>query len=348
MKLIDTYIYRKFFSTFLVALSITTLLIIFIHLTENVNHLKKEQLSYKQIGHYYCLLLPYMLSLLMPIIVFGTTIWVTTRLAQRSEIIALLSGGISFHRILLPYFMVACLLTAANFYLTGWLLATTNKSRLAFESKYLNNTVLTSNPPAYIHLKVGSNQYLHVNTYYPYSHTGYHVCLDTFQHATLIERIQAAKIKWDPESQTWVLRSWQRRLFSPKKETLTEGDKLKLPLAVDPEDFSINPRLREGLTISELDLHIQKLLLKGNDSVRFFVAEKYTRYMTPFAVIILIVLGFLVAVHKPRGGVGRQITLGFVLAGLYITLFLSAKIITETQSNYPLLEIWLPNIIFSL
>ena len=87
---------------------------------------------------------------------------------------------------------------------------------------------------------------------------------------------------------------------------------------------------------------------KGSDSVHFFIAEKYIRYMTPCAIMILIALGFLVAVHKPRGGVGTQITFGFILACLYICLFLSAKIVVEVQNENPLLKIWLPNIIFSI
>lgn len=90
------------------------------------------------------------------------------------------------------------------------------------------------------------------------------------------------------------------------------------------------------------------MIYKGSESVRFFIAEKHIRYMTPFAIIILIVLGFLVALHKPRGSISRLITLGSILAFLYIVLFLSAKIIVETQSEHPLLDIWLPNIIFSI
>ncbi|WP_243018525.1 MULTISPECIES: LptF/LptG family permease [Candidatus Cardinium] len=348
MKLLDRYIFQKFFSTFLVTLTIFTLLIIIIHAAENVSSFKKHHLSFSEIFNYYCVLMPYMVNLLSPIIVFGTTIWVTTRLSRRSEIIALLSGGISFNRILTPYMVIAALLTGANFYLTGWLLASANKERIKFETKYLDFDMGFSDRSDYLQIKVGPDQYLYIRKYHGYNNTGYDVSLDTFKDHALVERLHAEKIRWLAKEQTWMLQSWEKRILFPNYEELTSGHNLRISLDIDPEDFSINPNLREGLTLPELDLHIQKLIYKGNESVRFFIAEKHIRYMTPFAIIILIVLGFLVAVHKPRGGIGRRITLGFVLACLYIVLFLSAKIVAETQSEHPILEIWLPNIIFSI
>ncbi len=346
MKLLDRYIFKKFFSTFFLVLSIVTLIIIVIHATENVSSFKKHHLSFYQVLNYYCVLLPYMVNLLAPIIVFWTTIWITTRLAKRSEIIALLSSGISLRRVIAPYITIALLLTAVNFYLTGWLLAGLNKERCEFETRYLETGFFVRSD--YVQLKVGPNQYLHINKFHGYNDTGYDVSLDTFKDNALVERLHAKKIQWLATDQTWVLRSWEKRIFFPRHEELTTGDRLTISLEIRPEDFAINPNLKEGLTLPELELHIQKLIYKGSETVRFFIAEKHIRYMTPFAIIILIVLGFLVALHKPRGSVGRRITLGSIFACLYIVLFLSAKIVAETKSEHPLLEIWLPNIIFSI
>ncbi len=346
MKLIDRYIFQKFFATFLVVLSAITLLIILIHAAENAGSFQKHHLSFFQVFNYYCVLLPYMVNFLGPIIVFATTIWVTTRLAQRSEIIAILSSGISFHRIARPYLTIALILTGCNFYLTGWLLADANKERIKFETKYLD--MRFSIKSDCLHLKVGPGQYLYMKKYHAYNNTGYDVSLDTFENYALVERLHAEKIKWNSANQKWELEHWNKRTLFPKYEVLTEGYRLPLPIEVHPEDFSINSNLKEGLTLSELNLHIKKLMDKGNETVRLFIAEKYVRYMTPFAILILIALGFLVAVRKPRGSVGTQITSGFILACLYITLFLSAKIVVEKQSENPLLEIWMPNIIFSV
>ena len=347
MKLLDRYIIKRFFTTLFLMLSIVTLLVILIHSTENANAFRKHNLSFKQIFDYYCVLLPFMANFLAPIIVFSTTIWVTTRLTQRSEVIAILSSGVSFHRLAAPYLFIGLMLTGLNFYLTGWLLADANKARVAFEVEYLGFDMDFSNKSNGIYLKVGGEQYLYLAKYYGYNNTGYNVYLDTIKNGALIESIYAEKMRWNKTAQAWEFLFWKKRILFPKHEELQEGYSFQLPLPIDPEDFSINPSLKEGLTLGELALHIQKLLHKGDETARFFIAEKYIRYMTPFAIIILVVLGFLVSVRKPRGGISRQITLGFVLACLYMIMFLSAKTVVETQSEHPLLSIWMPNIMFT-
>lgn len=197
----------------------------------------------------------YIVNLLAPIIVFWTTIWVITRLAKRSEIISLLSHVISLHRIITPYVSIALLLTGVNFYLTGWLLATTNKARIEFETKYLNMGPFVRSD--YIQHKVGPDQYLHItkSKYHSYKNTGYDVSLDTFKDNVLIERLHAEKIQWHATDQTWNLRSWQKRVLFPRHEELTAGDPLTIALAVHQEDFAINPNLKDGLTLPELDTH---------------------------------------------------------------------------------------------
>ena len=345
MKLLDRYIYKKFFTTFGILLGIFNLFIILIHTTENINSFRQHHLHFGQIFRYYCLFLPYMVNFLLPIIVFSTTIWVTSRLAQRSEIIAILSSGVSFHRLAMPYWLVSLLLMGINFYLTGWLLAKTNQERIAFETTYLDMGFSVKSE--YIQLKVGENQCLYIEKYHAHNNTGYNINLDTFQNEVLKEQLHAKKMTWDPKKQTWDFFYWEKRTFYPKHEEINKGYKLTLPLDIFPEDFSINPNLKEGLTIPELYVHIQKLLDKGNETASIFIAEKHIRYMTPFSIIILMTLGFLVSTYKPRKGMSKQIVAGFVLACLYIALFLAAKTVIEIQSAHPLLDIWIPNILFT-
>jgi len=122
---------------------------------------------------------------------------------------------------------------------------------------------------------------------------------------------------------------------------------MEVPLNLDPDDFSINPKLREMLTLNELDKYIKKLKEKGADNINFFMTEKYVRYMSPFAAIILTFIGVVIASHKKRGGVGLQIALGFILALIYIAFFLFAKGAAEVKGNQLLLTVWMPNIVFT-
>ena len=348
MKILDKYILKKFLSTFLLILCTIVIIILLIDFTEKSYFFNKHNLGKKELFDYYCSFLPFMTNLLTPIIVFITTVWVTTVLSQRTEIIAILSSGISFARFALPYLIAAMLITISNFYLTGWLLADANKHRVAFESKYIEGiSQFSNNNGKHLHIKLDPSTYLYIQDYYAYNSTGYHVMLDKLNKNALVERLSAQKIRFSADKK-WIFTDWQRRAISIKGESIEVGTRLELPLDIDPEDFSINPKLRETLTITELGKHIEKLRNKGSDNVYIFMAERHIRYMSPFAVLILTCLGLVVSAYKSRGGIGSQITLGFILAFGYIIFFFSAKIVSETQGTNLVLNIWLPNMIFSL
>jgi len=129
-------------------------------------------------------------------------------------------------------------------------------------------------------------------------------------------------------------------------EYITSGAVLDTALNLHPNDFSINPKLHEMLTLTELDKHIQKLKEKGTDNLNYFLTEKYVRYMSPFAVIILTLMGVVVSARKSRGGIGLQIALGFILAIIYIAFFLFARGAADVKGQNLLLTIWLPNMVF--
>ena len=346
MKIIDRYILKKFLSTFLLILFGITAITLLIDFTEKADYYSNYNLSVREIAGYYCAFLPFMINLLTPIIVFITTVWVTTVLSQRTEIIAMLSSGISFPRFAVPYLIGALCITVANFYLMGWWLATANKHRVAFEENYLDFMREKGSDTQNIYLKVGP-AILYIKEYHPYSKTGLDVQLDTIKGNQLIERLFAKKMHFIV-GQKWEFTDWIRRTMDPFGDKIEEGKTLKMMFNIDPEDFSMNPRLREAFTLPELNRHIKKLQEKGSDNVHIFVAERHIRYMSPCAVLILTCLALFVSAYKSRGGIGTQITVGFILALIYIALFLSAKIVSEAQGTNSAFNIWLPNIIFSI
>ena len=76
--------------------------------------------------------------------------------------------------------------------------------------------------------------------------------------------------------------------------------------------------------------------------------EKYVRYMSPFAAIILTFIGVIMSSRKSRGGSGLMIATGFLLAFIYILLFVFAKSIAEAKAMSPVIAVWVPNILFTL
>lgn len=345
MKLLDRYILKKFLFSFLFILLLIILIITVIDITEKNDYFIKHKLSYSQIINYYYSFLPFMANMVTPITVFITTVFVTSRLAQRTEIIAMLSGGISFPRVLVPYFMGASLIAIGSFLLTGWILANANKKRVAFETQYIDSPFRTSSKN--IHIKLGEDTYLYVGYYRSYNSTGSDITMETIRDYQLIEKLAAKSMRWVADKEQWELKDWMNRKIDGLDEKITHGASLEMAFNLHPDDFIINPKLHEMLTLTELNSYIKKLQAKGTDSLNVFLTEKYVRYMSPFAAILLTFMGVVVCARKSRGGVGLQIAIGFILALVYIALFLFSKGAANVKGTNLLLTIWLPNILFS-
>lgn len=346
MKILDRYILKKFLSSFLFILCLIIVVIILIDITEKNEYFIRNKLSFQQIADYYYNFLPFMTNMVTPITIFITTVFVTSRLSQRTEIIAILSGGISFMRFLIPYLIGASILGIFSFILTGWVLADANKKRVAFEIEYIDSPYRTSSRN--IHIKLSADSYLYVGQYRSYNGIGTDVTLETIRDNQLLEKLSAKSIRWIEETNQWQLKDWIHRKIDGMNEYITSGAVLDTTLNLHPNDFSINPKLHEMLTLTELEYHIKKLKEKGTDNINFFLTEKYVRYMSPFAVIILTFMGVVVSARKSRGGVGLQIALGFILALIYIAFFLFARGAANVKGNNLLLTIWMPNIVFSM
>lgn len=345
MKLLDRYILKKFLLSFLFILLLIILIITVIDITEKNDYFIKHKLTYREIINYYYNFLPFMANMVTPITVFITTVFVTSRLAQRTEIIAILSGGISLLRFLVPYFIGGILIAIGSFLLTGWILADANKKRVAFEIQYIDSPFRKSSKN--IHIKLSEDTYLYVGYYRSYNNTGSDITIEKIQDYQLIEKLSAKSMRWVAEKGHWELKDWVHRKIDGLDEKISHGAFQEVAFNLHPEDFIINPKLHEMLTLTELTTYIKKLQEKGSDNLHVFLTEKYVRYMSPFAAILLTFMGVVVCARKSRGGMGLQIAVGFILALVYIALFLFSKGAANVKGHHLLLTIWTPNILFS-
>lgn len=346
MKILDRYILKKFLRSFLFILVLLSMVIILIDFTEKNGEFIHHRLSTGEIMGYYGAYVFFIINFITPFTVFVAAMSVTSRLARHAEVIAMLSGGVSLSRLLLPYMVGATIITGGSFYLTGWGLPKANVKRIAFETEY-NIDHSFSGRSSHLHIRVNAEQYLYLERYRASDHSGTNVAIETIKELQLHEKLSASKIIWLEEIKKWRLEQWERRTIKEGKEYIQQGDYLDLALDLAPTDFSINPRLHETLTLPELDQHIVSLKAKGQSSVHRFLVEKYVRYMTPFSALLLTFIGVIIAARKSRGGAGLQLVLGFMLAFAYIACFLFAKGIAEAKGTYPLLTVWTPNIIFA-
>jgi lipopolysaccharide export system permease protein len=364
LKLLDLYILKRFLSTFVFVVVILLAIISIIDLTEKMDKYAKAQLSTVEILGYYKDFIPWIGSLITPITIFIATVYVCARMAGHSEIIAILSSGISFKRMLVPYFLGSFVVAAVSFVLNGWIIPNSNKTRLAFELQYLQNKFYYDKRN--IHLQVAPRTYLYMQSYQNISKTGYHFTLEHFDHNRLIEKLTANKIAWDSLKQKWTLYDWRMKrvdsVFEATPNTPTPGvivsaareapekigGTLDTALVIRPKEFESDYRKYDGMTLNELNDYIRTLRERGSAGVEVYEVEKYTRYASTFTIFILVFMGVIVSSKKSRGGTGLQIALGFLLSFIFIIFFMLFRTFAETGSMPPQISVWVPNIVFAL
>ncbi|MEP1033692.1 LptF/LptG family permease [Ekhidna sp.] len=348
MKKLDWYILKKILITFVFVVGLLELIICVIDYTEKNDDFIKNELSSGLIWQYYLSFIPYIASLLTPITVFIATVFVTAKMAAKTEIVAILASGVSFKRMLFPYLIASVLIGSASFYLNSYVIPEANKFRLEFELQYLKDPFY--NTDKHIHIKIAEQDsledYIYLYRYDVRRDVGSSVTLERVKGTQLVEKITARQINWDTTGR-WTLKRWQRREIKNKREIITEGDELDTLLNLTPNDFGNKDRIWETMTMDELGRHIKLQKSRGADDVHIFEIEKYVRYMSPFTVIILMAIGVIVSAKKSRQGTGFQIALGFVIAFAFIITFILATAIAEAGSMNTILAIWMPNIIFT-
>ena len=367
MKLLDQYILKRFLSTFFFVVLILLAVIIVIDLTDKMDKFAKAGVTAAQIAFYYFDYAYWIGSLITPITIFIATVYVCSQMAGRTEIIAILSSGVSFRRFLVPFFIGALVVAIISFILTGWVIPNSNKSRLAFEVQYLKSKFYFDKRN--IHIQVAPDIYLYLQSYNNHSNIGYHFSIERFEQKRLVEKLTANRIEWDTTKQKWTLRDYKikkiDRIFettsAPEaipgfettrdvsfKDSLISGSSLDTALVIHPKEFESDYRKYEGMTLTELDHYIETLRARGSSGVESYEVEKFTRFTSPFTIFILVFMGAIVSSRKSRGGTGLQIALGFALSFVFILFFTLFRTFAEAGAAPAIVAVWIPNIVFGI
>lgn len=347
MKIIDWYILKKFLTTFIFVVLILVSIVLIITFSERNESFIKNDISPMLIAQYFLNYAPYIANLITPITVFIAATFVTSKMAGHTEIVALLGGGVSYPRFLRPFLIGATVIAIASFFLTGWIIPNANKYRVAFEIKYFDKEFNYKERD--VHFKVSPTSYVYLSSYNSRNDQGYKFTLEEIKDKKLLWKLSASRIKWDSAEVAWRLNDWNLRTVNEVGEEYNyENVKdTVIHINMSPKDFGNTKSLEQTLTLNELDEYIGDLRLKGADNIPVYEIEKLIRFMSPFTAIILTFIGVILSSKKTRGGVGFQIALGFLLAFIFILLFIATKSIAEAGSMNPLFAVWLPNIIFT-
>ncbi|AMM50336.1 permease [Rufibacter sp. DG15C] len=347
MKLLDKYILKKFLTTFVFVVIILMAVICVIDFVEKNDDFIQNNLSARTIiFDYYINMIPFYANLLSPITVFIATVFVTAKLASHTEIVAILSSGVSFKRMLVPYIIGSVVIGIFIFFFSAYVIPNANKTRVAFEIKYVKN------PYTYegrnVHFRIGPETYAYLESYNNHANVGYKFTLETIKKQELVRKLASESIRWDSTKQKWHMDAYTLRTFNGDKETVTTGGPVDTTLNMLPKDFASTYRMRETLTMAELDDVIKEKQMRGATDIAEFMTEKYERYSYPFAITVLTVIGVILSSRKVRGGVGFQIALGFILAFIFIIFVMMSRSLAQVGGIPPQLAAWIPLAVFSV
>ncbi|MEN8202911.1 MAG: LptF/LptG family permease [Bacteroidota bacterium] len=348
LKILDIYVIRKFLSSFFLAIALILCIVVIFDLSEKIDDFLESGAKLKVIlFDYYLNFLPYFAVLFSSLFAFIAVIYFTSRMAYNTEIIAILSSGMSFRRLLLPFMISATFIAALSFYLSDQVIPGANKVKLDFEERYVRKRPIRFKTKDF-HRQIEPGVYVYLQSYSNVSKVGYQFTIEKFENGLLVSKMFADQIRWDTTNNKWRARRYYIRTIDGLHETLERGSSMDTTLAIHPDDFKMRISIVETMSLKELDEFIKKQLMQGETNIKAYQIERHNRIAFPFSTFILTLIGVAVSSKKMRGGIGLQIAIGVVISFMYILFTQFSKQFAIGGLLPVMAAVWLPNIFFSI
>lgn len=344
MKRLDWYIIKKFLGTFFFSIVLILSIAVVFDLTEKMDTFMDNQVPLKEIiFDYYLNFIPYYLNMFSPLFIFISVIFFTSKLAGNSEIIAMLASGISFRRLMVPYFVSATLLFFLAFWLGGYVIPPASGEMLNFQDKYVKK--FKSENARNIQMEVEPGTILYIESFQMRNESGYRSSLEHFDGKVLTCRITAERIKHD-SAYNWHLEQYIRRDFDGLRETVSRGARLDTIIPILPEELFITAEEAQQMTNPELLHYMRKQRERGAGNIQAFETEWWKRFASPIGAFIMTLLGVTLSSHKVRGGMGKNLGIGLTLSAIYILFSTLSTTFSVSGTMSPFMAVWLPDFIF--
>jgi len=351
MKIIDWYILKKFLTTFFFCILLMTVMVVVIDISEKTDDFVHSKLpAWTIFTDYYGGFIPRIDAMLFPLFVFIGVIFFTAKMAERTEIVAILSSGVSFRRFLFPYWIGGLFLSALLWVGYHFVLPKANTTWSNFEAKYVPSALdySTTAFPRNFYFRLDSNSYAGIRYFDTTSKSGGVFFIQKFLNNKMVYNLRAESVLWDTTKLMWKMNQVVERNFIGEKEEIKISPVLVMKYNFKPRDLRKDEFLKDRLSTKDLEELIRLEKIRGKEGISSLLVERYNRDAIPVSVIILTLIGAILSSRKVRGGSGFHLAVGVVLSVLYI-LFSRFSIVFATKGNFPpLLAAWAPNIFFGM
>lgn len=350
MKILDRYIIRNFLGTFFFILAIIMSIAMVFDVSEKIDDFLKNNVPLTEILFtYYLNFVIYYGNLFSALLIFIAVIFFTSKLANRTEFIAILSSGVSFKRMLLPYFLAATALVIVSLYLNHFLIPQANQQRLEFERKYVGSGYTPDRHNVHREISPGTIAYFQV--YSPHNGSGYKFSLEHWNsEGKLLSKLISERAEFDSTSGKWKIHNYYERHFNYNgiEETIHSGNLKDTLIELTPKELEFKTDYAAALPYQQLKAFIAREKQRGSDSVTYYEIELYQRTSYPFATYVLTLIAVSIASRKVRGGLGLNLVFGFIVVFIYIFSMRMATVGATNAGLDPMIAVWIPNLIFGI
>ena len=289
---------------------------------------------------YYLNFVFYYSNLFSFLIIFLAVIFFTSKMAKHNEIIAILNSGVTFNRMLRPFFIGATVLVLLSMYLNHFVLPDSNKVRLEFEDKYSQHSLQLNN----VHREVEKD----VIIYFVHNAYGYldNFFMDKWEDGKLKSTVHAQRASCDSLSNKWQLSNYSIRYIGEEKDSILAGTLLDTVFSFNIRDLGHRMEFSSSMTTPRLIEFINQERQQGNPGVVDYEIELHTRTAYPVAAYILTLIGVCVSGRKSRGGIGWNIMIGLMFAVVYIFSMRIMSVAAAKAGLSPSIAVWIPNVLF--
>lgn len=350
IRKLDLYIAKKFIFTFLIALVLIIGIVIIFDISEKIDDFVQKNAPLKEIVFdYYLNFIPYFTNMFSPLFVFITVIFFTSRMAANSEIVAILSCGVSFHRMMLPYLVSAMMIALVSLSFNLFIIPKANTKINEFKSKYIryaDNRTADDN----VHYQIDKGQFVYVESFSKWNNTAYQMTLETIRNNRLVSKLTAETAVWDSTMRGWHLKNYFIRNYSEDviEDKVVSGEEKDTIINLTIEDFYRKKSTVENLSFRELNKLIQTQKMRGDANINYSLIERNMRFAMPFSAFILTIIGVALSSKKRRGGIGWNLAIGITLSFSYILFQRFSQMFVSTGTLPPGVAIWLPNIVYAI
>ncbi|MFR9651892.1 MAG: LptF/LptG family permease [Rikenellaceae bacterium] len=348
LKILDRYVIGKFLSTYFFAIAMIIVIVVIFDYVEKVDNFARSNAPLdKIVFDYYLNFIPFFINQFSGLFTFIAVIFFTSKLAYQTEIIAMLSGGMSFKRLMWPYFIGALIISSLSLVLNLWVVPVSQRKVVDFDAVYIDQ-VSNRDYDKNIYRQVEPGVFVYLRGFMLPGRASF-LTLDKFEDGALVSSLEAASPSIDTLSGRWIAPRYTTRYYNEDMgEVFTQHRNLDTMINIDISELARIEDLLKTMKIEELNEFLEQQRDKGSDSITTIEVARHARYTYPAGTFILALIGVSLSSRKVRGGTGLHIGIGLALCFSYILINRFAEEFAKGGTLPADIAMWSPNAIYLL